>query len=74
MKTLTASAAIAICLGLTACAGGTGPNGLSRSEPVDRDVDYVKVAAVTQWAQQRGATVVWLNYPVVPARAKPDQG
>ena len=58
MKALAAGAAIAICLGLSACAGSAGPNGVSRSEPFGRDVDYVKIDAVTQWAHQRGATVV----------------
>lgn len=74
MKALAAGAAIAICLGLSACAGSAGSNGVSRSEPFGRDVDYVKIDAVTQWAHQRGATVVWLNYPVRQPRARPDQG
>lgn len=27
------------------------------------DVDVGKVIAVNQWAQTKGATVVWVNYP-----------
>jgi hypothetical protein len=27
------------------------------------DVDVSKVIAVNQWAETKGATVVWINYP-----------
>ena len=68
MKSLAiVSTAIVVCLGLSACAGTSqrivrGPDGAMVS-----DVDAGKIAAVNQWAWQRGATVVWVNYP----RARP---
>jgi hypothetical protein len=59
-------------LGLTACATSGAPG---RRMTLDEytahynaDYDSAKVAAVQEWAQRRGATVVWLNYP----RKKPD--
>jgi hypothetical protein len=45
--------------------GGCAAPGIrhgSQSDPND-DFDAGKVATVTQWAQTRGATVVWLHYP-----------
>jgi len=74
MKSLAISAAIVICLGLSACAGTPqrferGPDGAMVS-----DVDAGKVAAVNQWAWQRGATVVWVNYPRARPAAKNNDG
>ena len=45
-------------------AGCAGP-GIRQGAQVDPndDFDAGKVATVTQWAQARGATVVWLHYP-----------
>lgn len=30
----------------------------------EADVDIGKIATVNQWAEQRGAKVMWINYPV----------
>jgi hypothetical protein len=48
-------------------AGCSGP-GVRHAANVDPndDFDASKVATVTQWAQARGATVVWLHYPTKP--------
>lgn len=35
----------------------------------DHDVDIGKVTAVNKWAEQKGARVMWINYPQKP---KPD--
>ena len=29
----------------------------------DPDVDVVKVTTVNKWAEQKGARVMWINYP-----------
>ena len=66
MKPLVVGAAVVVCLGLSACAGSMGRNGISRSEPLRFEIDAGKVAAVNQWAERKGATVIWINYPVLP--------
>ncbi|TLY50746.1 MAG: hypothetical protein E6K53_09515 [Gammaproteobacteria bacterium] len=33
----------------------------------DPDVDVGKVTTVNQWAEQKGAKVMWINYPRKPA-------
>ena len=63
MKYLAIGASVALCFALSACAGGMGQNGISRSGAAGDGVDAGKVAAVNQWAQQKGATVIWMNYP-----------
>jgi hypothetical protein len=68
MKSLAAGLAILTCLGLSACAGTSGPNGIARQSTIDSAVDVGKVVAVNQWALRRGATVVWINYPTVADR------
>jgi hypothetical protein len=50
--------------GLCACAGAGGVRPTAQQLP--DDYDAVKVAAVTQWAKTKGATVIWINYPTVP--------
>lgn len=74
MKTLTMGAAIILCLAVSACAGTAGPNGLARGSRMDNDIDYGKVIAVNQWAERRGATVMWINYPKKSARLQDDNG
>ena len=32
----------------------------------DPNVDVVKVTTVNQWAEQKGARVMWINYPQKP--------
>lgn len=53
---------LAVIVGLSGCASAGAPRHWSQADPND-DFDAGKVAAVTQWAQTRGATVVWLHYP-----------
>ncbi|MEP6938190.1 MAG: hypothetical protein ABI846_00375 [Rudaea sp.] len=63
MKKLMGVAAIAILLG--GCAGTQtrfNPYSWYSSE----DVDLGKIAAVNDWAQRKGATVMWINYPAKP--------
>jgi len=61
---LKAVLVVACALALGACAGvNTGPS-LSKTSTPGVDADTVKVASVNQWAQDRGATVVWIHYPV----------
>jgi len=63
MKKLIGIAAIGLLLG--GCAGTE-----TRYHPYSwyssDDVDLGKVAAVNDWAQRKGATVVWVNYPPKP--------
>ncbi|MFI4970474.1 MAG: hypothetical protein ACHP7D_09730 [Lysobacterales bacterium] len=77
MKVLAISATCVICLGLAACAGSAGSNGITRSGlgPLsEQNIDYGKVVAVNQWALRRGATVVWVNYPARPAHPRGGDG
>ena len=52
---------------LAACATTGAPGRrVTQDEYAERynaDYDSAKVAAVEQWAQARGATVRWINYP-----------
>ena len=41
---------------------------------LDDNIDYGKVIAVNQWAERKGALVVWVNYPTRPVRNKPTGG
>ena len=68
MKSLAAGLAILGCLGLPACAGTSGPNGVTRYSNIGGEVDVGKVVTVNQWALQRGAKVMWVNYPTVADR------
>lgn len=68
MKSLAAGLAILTCLGLSACAGTSGPNGISRYSNIGGEVDVGKVVTVNEWAQQRGAKVMWVNYPTLANR------
>jgi hypothetical protein len=52
----------ASALALVACASTGERRHGAGFDPGD-DYDAVKVATVTQWAQARGAVVVWINYP-----------
>ena len=68
---LTAAAAIVLGLGISGisgCAGTAGPNGMARESKMDSDIDYGKVISVNEWAVNRHATVVWVNYPRVRAK------
>jgi predicted nucleotidyltransferase len=40
--------------------GGSAARGPSK---YDSDVDVAKVVTVNQWAQWRGAKLIWINYP-----------
>ena len=53
--------ALALCAILGACAS-TGPR--SAGVATKARPDDGKVASVEGWARGRGATVVWINYPM----------
>lgn len=74
MRTLAMGAAVVLCLAVSACAGTSGGNGIARGSKMDNDIDVGKVVAVNEWAVNRHATVVWINYPKKPVRQKDDSG
>lgn len=63
MKILFSTALVAISLALCACATGTSN---LRGGPHDQVLDVGKIVAVNQWAQTKGATVLWIHYPTRP--------
>jgi hypothetical protein len=73
MRSLAIGMAVLLCMGLSACAGSGGRNGVARSS-YDGDIDYGKVIAVNQWALRRHATVMWVNYPTRPERLARNDG
>ena len=63
MKKLIGVSALAICM--CGCATqGVRYNPEAWYTP--SEVDIGKIAAVNQWAQVHGATVMWINYPPKP--------
>jgi len=75
MRILATGVAVVLCLAVSACAGTSGSNGMTRMSSMDADVDYGKVIAVNDWAVRRHATVVWVNYPKKSAvRLKDENG
>ena len=74
MKTPAAGALLVLCLALSACAGTSGPYGLTRAASMDEQIDYGKVMAVNEWAAKRQAKVLWLNYPKKSAQLREDKG
>lgn len=66
---------IAIASGGTAACSGTAGSG-ANVRPVTSgvEVDYIKMITVNQWAHQRGATVLWINYPMLPEHRSPADG
>lgn len=76
MRLPATGAAVVLCLAVSACAGTSGSNGMTRGmSGMDADVDYGKVVAVNDWAVKRHATVVWVNYPKKSAvRLKDENG
>lgn len=63
MKTPAIAVAAVLCLALSACAGTTqSKHGFVRRD--DGELDLVKVIGVNQWARNRHASVLWVNYPV----------
>ncbi|HEU4665445.1 MAG TPA: hypothetical protein VFS55_15555 [Dokdonella sp.] len=73
MRSLAIGLVVLLALGLSACAGSDGRNGVARRS-YDGDIDYGKVIAVNQWALRRHATVMWVNYPTRPARLASNDG
>ena len=65
MQQVQRVATLLICASLGACASAGGQRTVAAANPND-DYDAGKVATVTQWAQERGATVVWIHYPTKP--------
>ncbi|GAP66383.1 precorrin-3B C17-methyltransferase [Mizugakiibacter sediminis] len=61
--TLVALSALAGCAGET-----TRPQNLASLYP--GDVDWEKVVSVNQWAERKGATVVWVNMPRKPVEER----
>lgn len=68
MKSLAIGVAAVMCVGLGACAGTVGSSRFDHNEALGQHVDVGKVVAVNRWASQRGATVLWINYPTRPTR------
>ena len=62
MKTPAIAAAAVVCLALTACSGAPTKHGYVHRD--DSELDLVKVIGVNQWARNRHASVLWVNYPV----------
>ena len=63
MKKLIGVVAMAVCLcGCATPAARYNPEAWYTPS----DVDIGKIAAVNQWAQTHGATVMWINYPPKP--------
>ena len=62
---------VVIGAALSGCAGAGASMHRSQRDAND-DFDAGKVATVTQWAQARGATVVWMHYPT--KRRSGDEG
>ncbi|MGA9343104.1 MAG: hypothetical protein WBV61_12335 [Rhodanobacteraceae bacterium] len=60
MKLLLSMALVGMVLALSACATGTSN---LRGGPQDQELDSGKIAAVNQWAEIKGATVLWIHYP-----------
>lgn len=50
---------------LTGCAGtgGTHPDSASKTSLTSFEIDSDKVATVNRWALDRGARLIWINYP-----------
>ncbi|MDR3386462.1 MAG: hypothetical protein P4L92_05365 [Rudaea sp.] len=59
--------AVGMVLGLAACAGpggmGMHADSASKTSLTSNDIDMDKVATVNRWALDRGAKLIWLNYP-----------
>jgi hypothetical protein len=50
---------------LGGCAGTGGTRGGEHRDP-NGEVDASKIETVSQWAQARGATIIWVHYPRKP--------
>ena len=50
---------------LTGCAGGAPPrpDWESKTSLTSLEIDSDKVATVNRWAMDRGARLIWINYP-----------
>jgi len=68
MRIRTIGFAVLATLGLSACAG-TRP-----AARADAELDHGKIAAVNEWALQRGAKVMWLNSPTRARTRDADEG
>ena len=65
---------MAAALSLGACAGISTTPSNSKTATPGVDTDTIKVATVNQWAQDKGATVVWIHYPTRSKSAADDHG
>jgi hypothetical protein len=66
MTTIRFGLVSVVVASLTACAG-TPPRRLPSS-----DIDTQKVVTVNQWAETRGAKLLWVHYPTVEHAASAD--
>lgn len=73
MRQTRLAAALAMSLVLGACASTGAVRHRAQANPND-DFDAGKVATVTQWAERRGATVVWIHYPTKHRAGNDDGG
>jgi hypothetical protein len=57
--------AVALSMGLSACAGTVNvhPDSVSKTSLTSRDLDMEKVAIVNRWAFNHGHKLIWVNYP-----------
>lgn len=74
MKAFAIGAAVVMCLGVTACAGVDTRSSQSHDPALGPDTDYAKILAVNQWAQRRGATLMWVHYPQLPPQERKKDG
>jgi DhnA family fructose-bisphosphate aldolase class Ia len=62
MRAARWGAVVAASLAVSACAGTAGRQALLPSQDLDTD----KIELVNRWAHDRGATIIWVNYPTRP--------
>ena len=63
MQPVRFAAIVGMILALGACAGAGSPRPAMQFNTDNDDYDADKVAAVNQWAETKGAKVIWINFP-----------
>lgn len=74
MKVRFFVATVAMGCVVSACAGMDARTHPERDLSAGPDADYGKIIAVDRWAQRKGAGLVWVNYPKLPARELQGKG